>query len=54
MKYSRRKHGTPSIDLRKIIIDLKFSIIQDKRVYNNLSLNEKVKLKRFVKIKESK
>lgn len=44
------KQKANSVDLRKIIIDLKFSIIQDKRVYNNLSLSEKVRLKRFVKI----
>jgi len=54
MKISRRKQGTPSMDLRKIREELIVFIIQDKRVYNNLSLSEKVKLKRFVKNRENK
>lgn len=50
MKRSKRR-TEPKLDLRKFILELKFSIIHDKRVYNNLSLSEKVKLKRCVKIK---
>ena len=49
MKISRRKQGIPSMDIRKIREELVISIIQDKRIFNNLSLSEKVKLKRFVK-----
>ena len=48
MNRSRRR-TEPKLDLRKFILELKFSIIHDKRVYNNLSIREKVKLKRFVK-----
>lgn len=42
------------MDLRKLILDVKFSYVKDKRVYNNLSLSEKLRFKKLIKNKNER